>query len=497
MNANNTVIFQAFHWYLPADGKWWSKIARRAERLAKAGFNAAWLPPASKGSAGLQDVGYGVYDLYDLGEFDQKGSIPTKYGTRRQYQRAIKRLQKLGLHVYADIVLNHRLGADSEETVRAIPYHTEDRLKPTGEAQEVKVFTNFTFPGRKQKYSSFEWKHEHFDATDYDGNQPDRHDTIWLFEGKQFDSGTSLEFGNYDYLMGCDLDFENPIVREELINWGRWFVTTTGVNGFRLDAVKHIPVWFFPEWLEEMEKTAKCDIFTVGEYWSHKIEDLVDYLGSSHPKMKLFDVPLHGHFHNASKAREGYDLRTILDSTLVRIMPDHAVTFVSNHDSQALQALEAVVEPWFKPLAYAIILLRQDGYPCVFFPDYYGAKYEDKGKDGNSYSIVMPSHRRLINLMLKIRTKYFYGEQEDYFNHQNCIGWVRRGDEQHPGTLAVVLSNAGKMTTRMHTGKTSTTYIDATKHISHQVQTDSDGWADFPSKAYSLAIWVEKEDNAL
>jgi hypothetical protein len=44
------------------------------------------MPPAYKGSAGINDVGYGVYDIWDLGEFDQRGGIPTKYGTREEYQ---------------------------------------------------------------------------------------------------------------------------------------------------------------------------------------------------------------------------------------------------------------------------------------------------------------------------------------------------------------------------------------------------------------------------
>ena len=59
------------------------------------------------------EVGYAVYDLYDLGEFDQKGSIRTKYGTRQQYLAAIAELKAAGLRVYADGVLNHRMGADS------------------------------------------------------------------------------------------------------------------------------------------------------------------------------------------------------------------------------------------------------------------------------------------------------------------------------------------------------------------------------------------------
>ena len=47
-------------------------------------------PPTRKG--GIDDVGYGVYDTYDLGEFDQKGTVRTKYGTRSEYLSAIRML---------------------------------------------------------------------------------------------------------------------------------------------------------------------------------------------------------------------------------------------------------------------------------------------------------------------------------------------------------------------------------------------------------------------
>jgi alpha-amylase len=60
-------------------------------------------------------------------------------------------------------------------------------------------------------------------------------------------------------------------------------------------------------------------------------------------------------------------------------MPLLAVTLVENHDTQPLQALESIVEAWFKPLAYAMILLRAQGYPCIFYADYYGAHYTDRG----------------------------------------------------------------------------------------------------------------------
>ena len=75
-----------------------------------------------------------------------------------------------------------------------------------------------------------------------------------------------------------------------------------------------------------------------------------------------------------------YDLRQIFDNTLVQHQPALAVTLVENHDSQPLQSLESIVEAWFKPLAYALILLREAGYPCIFYGDYYGANYQDRGK---------------------------------------------------------------------------------------------------------------------
>lgn len=82
----------------------------------------------------------------------------------------------------------------------------------------------------------------------------------------------------------------------------------------------------------------------------------------------LFDAPLQMKFHEASRQGRDYDMSQIFSGTLVEADPFHAVTLVTNHDTQPLQALEAPVEPWFKPLAYALILLRENGVPSVFMP---------------------------------------------------------------------------------------------------------------------------------
>ena len=158
----NGTMLQGFSWYLPADGSHWRRIAEQAPSFAYEGITAVWMPPAYKGQAGAQDVGYGVYDTYDLGEFDQKGSVATKYGTRAEYRAAIGALHANGIQALADVVLNQRLGADGCEDVLA---------------QEV---------------------------------------------------------------LGSDVDVNDPRVYEELVRWGRWYVDECSLDGFRLDALKHI-----------------------------------------------------------------------------------------------------------------------------------------------------------------------------------------------------------------------------------------------------------------
>ena len=153
----------------------------------------------------------------------------------------------------------------------------------------------------------------------------------------------------------------------------------------------------------------------------------LEYLKATEECMSLFDASLQQNFHVASKSGDSYDLRRIFDETLVSARPDKAVTVVANHDTQPLQALEAPVEPWFKPLAYALILLRQDGYPCVFYPDLFGAHYKDTGNDGQEYEIFLDKVDGIEGLM-KARKENAYGLQRDYFEDANCLGWTREGD---------------------------------------------------------------------
>lgn len=489
-------LLQYFHWYLPADGSLWKQIVTEAPRLKELGFTALWFPPAYKGANGGLSTGYDPYDLYDLGEFDQKGSVRTKYGTREEYFEAIDAVHKAGMRVIVDIVLNHKAGGDETEKVKVVKVDLDNRTKVISAPFEIEAFTKFTFPGRNKKYSEFEWDFMCFSGVDcakgVDGKGIYR---ILNGYGDSWQELISNEKGNYDFLMYDDIDFRNEAVRKELVDWAKWYWYQRNFDGVRLDAVKHITPSFYVEWLDKLRESTGKEIFAVGEYWAPGFLDLlIKYIEATEGRMSLFDASLHNNFHNASTHKNDYDMRKILDESLVQAMPDKAVTLVANHDTQPLQALEATVEPWFKVLAYAIILLRAEGYPCVFYPDLYGAHYKDKGRDGNEYEIWLPKIEELEPL-LQARCKYAYGVQHDYFDHVNCIGWVREGDDEHSG-CAVLMSNGDDGFKDMVVGQryAGKKFRDYLGKIDQEVEINQDGCGTFLTKAGSVSVWIEKEN---
>lgn len=476
MEQQETLI-QYFEWYLPSDGAHWKRTEAEARRLAALGITGVWLPPAYKGYQGQADVGYGVYDLYDLGEFDQKGTIPTKYGSREEYLAAIRTLQKNGVKVYADIVLNHRMGADEAEEVYAQKSAGNDRNREVSAATPIIAWTRFTFPGRGGKYSDFQWDWTCFDGVDWD----DRQDVsgVYQFGGKDWDDQVDKEYGNYDYLMGADLDMSAPKVIEELDRWGKWYLETTGVDGFRLDALKHIRFTFFTHWLGKLRRESGKPLPAIGEYWNGDLGALTYYLDQCGQVMRLFDVPLHYKFHHLSSAGGSMDLRSLFEGTLAGARPGQAVTFVDNHDTQPGQALQSWVSDWCKPLAYACILLRQEGVPCIFYGDLYGIPH-----DGISPVGALPK-------LLLARKFCAWGQQTDYLDDPDIIGWVRKGKDS---AMAVVLTDGSGGSKRMCVGAemAGQTFVDLLEGRAEHIQILENGVADFTVNGGSVAVWVSE-----
>lgn len=488
-------MIQFFHWYVPTDGNFWLHTQEQAPYLSQLGITSAWLPPAHKGKEGPNSSGYDIYDFYDLGEFDQKGSVRTRFGTKEQLLAAVEALHNNGIQVYADIVLNHLGGADEVEKIKVIKVNEENRNEIISEPFEIEAYTKFTFPGRKGKYSQFIWDHKCFTGVDYAHDLGETAIFSILNEyGDGWEDVVDEEKGNYDYLMFCDIEFRNTEVREELKRFAGWYLDQIKFDGMRLDAVKHIAPQFMIEFLDNA-RSLKPDMFAVGEYWAPgDLALLLRYLDAIGDRMSLFDASLHHNFFDAANAGREYDLRSIFDNTLLKSRPDKAVTVVDNHDTQPLQSLEAPVQSWFKPIAYALTLLRDEGYPCVFYPDLYGAHYKDVGGDGQEHEIFLEKCAKIEEL-LKARKLFAYGAQQDYFNEKNCVGWTREGvDDIKDSGCAVIISNGDAHALRMEVGinNAGKTYIDYTGNHQAEIVIGEDGAADFPVNENSVSVWVKK-----
>lgn len=492
----NGTCMQFFEWYCASDGHHWNRFRDEAPTLVSMGVTAVWLPPAFKGTRGDHSEGYDVYDIYDLGEFDQKGTVRTKYGTKDEYVKAITSAREAGLHVYVDIVLNHMGGTEEIERIKVRKVNPDNRLEFTSDEMEIDAYTKFTFPGRGGKYSNFVWDYHCFTGLDYAADLNDSSIYSIVNEyGDDWEPVSHDEKGNFDYLILNDIETRNPAVREELKRWIKWYYETCPFDGVRLDAVKHINPSFFIEWLDYVRKEIKPDLFALGEFWlSDNLAALLKYIEITEGRMSLFDAPLHHNIVAASLEKDNYDLRKIFDNTLVKVRPDLAVTFIDNHDTQPLQSLEEFTDYWFRPLAYALILLRHDGYPCIFYPDLYGSCYKGKNKKEEDCDITIAAIPSLRSLVWA-RKIYSYGEQADYFDDPRCIGWVRYGHDEVPGSGCVVLiSNnfTDRMGKEMSCGEKQAgkTYYDFLGHCPEKVTLDETGKGYFMVEPFSVSVWV-------
>ncbi|SES40202.1 alpha-amylase [Salipaludibacillus aurantiacus] len=485
MTERNRTMMQFFEWHLANDGDHWNRLAMLAPELKKHGIDSVWIPPAAKAIT-QADNGYGIYDGYDLGEFDQKGTVRTKYGTKDELLKGIDACHEEGISVYADVVMNHKAGADETEIFHVIEVHPDNRYEEISDPFEIEGWTRFHFPGRQGEYSAFTWHFYHFNGTDYNDAEDETGVYRILGDHKHWNEQVDDEFGNYDYLMFANIDYYHPEVRDEMMYWGKWFAETTRADGYRLDAIKHINHEFIADFVAEMREEFGDDFYLVGEFWNPDLEACQNYLDIVDYQIDLFDVPLHYNFHEASHAGRDYDLSRIFENTLVGTHPDHAVTFVDNHDSQPHEALESWVEDWFKPLAYALILLRLDGFPCVFYGDYVGINGDHP----------IAGKKELLDPLMDARYRYAYGEQHDYFDHGNTIGWVRLGDLDIPGSgCAVVLSNGDDGHKEMFTGehRAGEVWTDMTGNIPDAVHIDSEGYGDFPVIGGTVSVFIKQD----
>ncbi|KAK4687650.1 alpha-amylase, partial [Tremellales sp. Uapishka_1] len=497
----NFTMMQYFEWYCEGNGVHWKKYESETDRLSSMGITAAWLPPPTKGSS-VDGTGYDIYDLYDLGEFDQKGAKRTNWGTKEELVKAIKTASDKGIITYIDAVLNHKAGADETETFMATAVDEHDRTKFIGEMHDIEGWVKFTFPGRGDKYSDMKWDWSCFTGVDYDNKTGETSIFKIQGDGKDWASDVDGENGSYDYLMFADIDHDHPKVRDDIKKWGDWVLEETGAYGFRFDAVKHISQAFIGEFVKSIRKTAgDKQLFCVGEFWKDSVDALVAYIEGLGTQFSCFDSCLQANFKEAGEAREGFDLRTIFDNTLVQRRPMDAVTLVDNHDTQVGQSLERWVSSGFKPLAYTLILMRVDGYPCVFYGDLYGCGGENPQEPVSQLEDLVRCRKLFAYVLWSIRlfglltVLYSYGACYDYWDHPNCVAWTRMGDEDHDASVSIICNGTGdgEKKCEVGTAHAGEKWTDVLGWHQGEVTIDEDGWGEFFCSPESVSIWTKTD----
>jgi alpha-amylase len=374
-------MMQAFYWDCPKlenkEHQWWNFVRENIPSLRKLGFTALWLPPVSKaGNVGGQSMGYDPYDYYDLGEYDQKGGVPTWFGTKKDLMALIQTAHDNDMQVYADLVLNHNNGADEEEV------------------NPITAQKNWTkFVPKSGKFPR-DWE---------------------AFHPSTFRSHDEDPFGGMP-----DLCHYNPYVYGEILKFSRFLIEDIGFDGFRYDFVKGFGVWLIDaiQGIRYMKNGEIYKPFGVGECWDSKtvIDDWLNRVNAtSDNPVRAFDFPLRGRLKDMCDT-PGWSLRNLPHpGTLLTSRADDAVTFVENHD---IVREHPIVND--KLMAYSFILTHE-GYPCVFWQDYFTWKLA-KEDTPNGIAALVQAHQEHAGGMSSV----IYLDNSLYIMQRN--GWdVRKG----------------------------------------------------------------------
>jgi alpha-amylase len=311
----------------PLDGDasvpfWWDHLAAQANAFANAGFTAIWLPPPLKGASGSFSSGYDLFDDYDLGTKNQKGTIPTRYGTREKLQRCAAVMRANGIDVYVDLVENQRDGDDGHFNFKYL-----DAFGRDGGGRFAKG------PG------------------DFHPHVPE-------------DPGVFSD----QFQFGRDLAPINGTPKDHcsngLIAAAEWLTRALDLQGYRLDNAKGVSTVFMQRLLST---AATANKFAVAEFADGNTQLIESWANAVQHRSAAFDFPLHFALKNMCNNPESFNMASLDHAGLSGIDPQGAVTFVENHDTDRGGVGGPIVRN--KMLAYAYIL-SSEGYPCVFYRDY-------------------------------------------------------------------------------------------------------------------------------
>ncbi len=325
-------------------------LTAKLDYLADLGVNGIWLMPIMKSPS---------YHKYDVADYK---SIHPDYGTVADFKKFVDEAHARNIKVVVDLILNHT-GSDHPWFQAAI----KDKNSP---------YRDYYVWAKKDSIrNQISKKTVSFDSDNITQWHPVNGDT--------------LSEHYYGFFWGGmpDLNFDNKKVREEFVDIGKFWLSDLDVDGFRLDAAKHIfPTdraadnhLFWQEFRKSME-SIKPDVYLVGEVWS-EAKDVAPYLKGL-PALFNFDLgyAITG-VVNAGRDTVGLIRKYKEISDFYKSVTTEYIDaiFLKNHDQNRIYS-ELQDDPEKMRVA-AAILLTLPGTPYL----YYGEEIGMKGMKPDEY----------------------------------------------------------------------------------------------------------------
>ncbi|MBQ9243049.1 MAG: hypothetical protein IJ165_07455 [Proteobacteria bacterium] len=203
--------------------------------------------------------------------------------------------------------------------------------------------------------------------------------------------------GNWDnYSEKCwfsqdlpDINYENAEARKTMVDHAVWLIKQTNIDGFRVDAVKHMNIQFIKELraaTESLFANTGTTFYMVGETFTYDVGLLNKYIGNDLLHAQ-FDFPLYGKLGNVLR---GEGLYTAIHDGQTGVKAgyksDLMGTFMGNHDvARAISVAAGQNEgkwgyndtptdwtPYDRLMAAWMILLTQPGIPLIYYGDEFG-----------------------------------------------------------------------------------------------------------------------------
>lgn len=239
----------------------WNDLIQELPEIAEAGYTSLWLPPPAKGGSGLS-VGYDVFDPFDLGDKNQRGTTSTRYGTKTQLLQLVQVAHQFGLRVYFDNIMNHR-GFDTPGYDANTPTNLYPGLLPQDFHLQTVTGGYFrNWPSVQDYNNQWDVQYESLGGLLDLANEPGS--VNGNFGPTLASTAPKLSFIRHPSNPEYYLDPAGPAlggpwhpfyttygvpladdVNSYLIRAAMWTLYTTRCDGFRLDAVKHVPSPFF------------------------------------------------------------------------------------------------------------------------------------------------------------------------------------------------------------------------------------------------------------